>query len=501
MSNTNNNAFQTTCKEVGERIAEIKAEIDNLSNSQQMEMLRLQSLSNKRNEAFDVMTNFVKKMADNRDNMLGNMRNQPPVDRSIVDEVGTDISGLDLLGLNLEEALMLVQANRTQLLEVSLQSQLDSVNQRNQKISELNEELAMVQAKACVGSAAGQAASAIAVAAQNGLATVIYGDLSTNLLFGSHLAETIYGGTMQYDPQDGDDVIIAGAGDDVVYGNGGNDHIFGDEGDDVIHGGLGNDTIFGDAGNDLLTGSYGHDFIVGGAGNDTIYGGYNTDVIGGDDGDDLIFGGNGIEDTLDAGDLIFGGNGNDTIYGNGGADSLFGDDGDDLMFGGIDNDMLIGGNGNDTLIGGSGNDLLVGGRGADHYYGGSGADLFVFGLDDLPATGTPLAVDIIHDFEVGVDKLNFELARTIQSVLSYVNNEMTVMEGIKMLYAGTAGVHTQFAALKWMGDATFTGLSGVYTRSTHEGTLVQVEATGDGIFDYAILLKGVSSISASDVML
>ena len=55
-------------------IAETKSSIDSLSNSQQMDMLRLQSLSNKRNEAFDVMTNFIKKMQDSRSSILGNMR-------------------------------------------------------------------------------------------------------------------------------------------------------------------------------------------------------------------------------------------------------------------------------------------------------------------------------------------------------------------------------------------------------------------------------------------
>ncbi|MDN4605131.1 hypothetical protein P5G61_28165 [Paenibacillus sp. F6_3S_P_1C] len=52
----------------------LKGQIDSLSNSQQMDMLRLQSLSNKRNEAFDVMTNFIKKMQDSRSSIIGNMR-------------------------------------------------------------------------------------------------------------------------------------------------------------------------------------------------------------------------------------------------------------------------------------------------------------------------------------------------------------------------------------------------------------------------------------------
>lgn len=53
---------------------EIKGKIDSLSSNQQMDMLRMQSLTNKRNEAFDLMTNFIKKMADSRSSILGNMR-------------------------------------------------------------------------------------------------------------------------------------------------------------------------------------------------------------------------------------------------------------------------------------------------------------------------------------------------------------------------------------------------------------------------------------------
>ncbi|GAB2734947.1 type III secretion system needle tip complex Bsp22 [Melaminivora jejuensis] len=55
-------------------IQKLKGNIDSLSNSQQMDMLRLQSMSNKRNEAFEIMTNFIKKMQDSRNSIIGNMR-------------------------------------------------------------------------------------------------------------------------------------------------------------------------------------------------------------------------------------------------------------------------------------------------------------------------------------------------------------------------------------------------------------------------------------------
>jgi hypothetical protein len=52
----------------------VKSQIDSLSNTQQMDMLRLQSLTNKRNEAFETMTNFIKKMQDSRSAIVSNMR-------------------------------------------------------------------------------------------------------------------------------------------------------------------------------------------------------------------------------------------------------------------------------------------------------------------------------------------------------------------------------------------------------------------------------------------
>lgn len=55
-------------------ITKVKSAIDAAGNSQQMDMLRLQSMSNKRNEAFDVMTNFVKRMQESRSSIIGNMR-------------------------------------------------------------------------------------------------------------------------------------------------------------------------------------------------------------------------------------------------------------------------------------------------------------------------------------------------------------------------------------------------------------------------------------------
>lgn len=68
------NINSLTKQTVERHIQKTKSAVDAESNSQQLDMLRLQSMSGKRNEAFDVMTNFVKKMQDSRSSIIGNMR-------------------------------------------------------------------------------------------------------------------------------------------------------------------------------------------------------------------------------------------------------------------------------------------------------------------------------------------------------------------------------------------------------------------------------------------
>jgi len=52
----------------------IKSSVDSLSSSSQMDMVRLQSLNNKRSEAFDTMTNMLKKAADSKSSVVSNFR-------------------------------------------------------------------------------------------------------------------------------------------------------------------------------------------------------------------------------------------------------------------------------------------------------------------------------------------------------------------------------------------------------------------------------------------
>lgn len=102
-------------------------------------------------------------------------------------------------------------------------------------------------------------------------------------------------------------------------------------------------------------------------------------------------------------DILDGSDGNDVMYGRKGDDTMSGGSGDDKLYGKKDDDHLYGDEGADKLIGGSGEDVLHGGTGTDHLWGGVWAadgesDRFIF--DDQTDK------DFVHDFEVGIDKID-----------------------------------------------------------------------------------------------
>jgi VCBS repeat-containing protein len=191
----------------------------------------------------------------------------------------------------------------------------------------------------------------------------------------------------------GDDIILAGAGTDWVYGEYGNDYIdggagddvlFGQDGSDQILGGDGNDVMAGDAGatplalpgDDYLDGGAGDDKLYGGVGNDQLFGGAGNDTLDGEEGNDYLDGGDG-NDALNGGaldDELFSGAGDDVLQGDSGTELA---DGNDYLDGEEGDDTLFGLGGDDRLLGGAGNDQMAGGSGSDDMYGGDGADQMV----------------------------------------------------------------------------------------------------------------------------
>jgi hypothetical protein len=110
-----------------------------------------------------------------------------------------------------------------------------------------------------------------------------------------------------------------------------------------INSGLGNDRVWFDSRVNATA------EILAGGGNDKIFGTSRGNWIYGEGGNDKLCGGN-------ADDLIRGGAGNDRLFGMGGNDSLFGDEGENCLWGGAGDDQLTGKKKKNKMFGGSGND-------------------------------------------------------------------------------------------------------------------------------------------------
>ncbi|MFK7837510.1 MAG: calcium-binding protein [Sulfitobacter sp.] len=253
-----------------------------------------------------------------------------------------------------------------------------------------------------------------------------------------------------------DDKISGDKGDNVLSGLGGEDRLFGRGGDDTIAGNKGNDKMFGGSGDDLLVWNNGDgsDLMHGGRGYDTQQVNFDTDLVNADlQNDDVAqysvtdkgiefarielngqteaglfqldirktevqetnFGG-GDDTAVITGDVLNeimleldGGDGVDTLD----LSQTFGpvsvnietgvieiDNGAGPDASAINFENVIGTASNDVITGNDQDNIIRGGAGNDIMSGGEGADTFVFFEADI-------GVDVILDFEVGVDRLQF----------------------------------------------------------------------------------------------
>jgi len=285
------------------------------------------------------------------------------------------------------------------------------------------------------------------------------GTVYNDTMVGSGLDNLLFG-------NDGDDTLFGGDGNDVLTGDANNDTLNGGLGNDKLIGGTGVDTaefdswdtpppptgvvfvapqitIDLDAGTATRSLFSFQNFSYNVAETDTLdsienaRGSNNADVFIGNSEDNKFFGRDG-NDTFRA-DL-----GRDTYNGDGGSDTVdysasstgisinlrsgtagsgglaegdrfesienaIGTSGNDTILGNDADNRLSGGRGADTLDGGLGRDTLSGGIGAgrDILTGGGDADTFLFqSLDDSRIIKGGVQ-DIIEDFNVGQDKLDF----------------------------------------------------------------------------------------------
>lgn len=203
----------------------------------------------------------------------------------------------------------------------------------------------------------------------------------------------------------GNDLLLGGSGEDIIYGNEGDDRLAGGGDDDMLYGGDGDDKMMGGDGDDLMDGGIGDDMLKGGHGDDEMRGGEGEDLMVAGQGNDVMYGGEGDDKLFgkDGDDITYGGEGNDRIAGDEGNDQLFGGAGDDRIAGGTGDDQVFGGDGTDKLVGGAGADTLEGGAGDDHLWGGEwSAD----GSADTFVMSSGGGKDMIHDFEADKDVID-----------------------------------------------------------------------------------------------
>jgi Ca2+-binding RTX toxin-like protein len=217
------------------------------------------------------------------------------------------------------------------------------------------------------------------------------------------------------------DTIIAGAGDDAVWGRGGDDTIEAGYGVDKIHGGDGNDVIT-NAGTDIGE----MDFLHGEAGDDVIHGGNGLALIFGNEGDDFIV-------TGPDGKEAFGGTGTDFILGGSGGDFLLGNEGDDWLEGGERFDTLAGENSelffNSTIIG---HDVLNAGSGDGDYDAESGDDIMFQSAGIQRNNG-------MAGFDWAIHKGDSSAANSDLGIPIFVNQEQFILRDRFDLVEGLSG--------------------------------------------------------------
>lgn len=103
---------------------------------------------------------------------------------------------------------------------------------------------------------------------------------------------------------------------------------------------------------------------------------------------------------------VTGGAAADSITGGAGADVLSGGAGNDTIVGGAGNDVIDGGAGNDDLRGGSDNDTITGGAGSDTIRGEAGVDTINLGLDGTRDTVIIADGDAPRGSQSGVEAIN-----------------------------------------------------------------------------------------------
>ncbi|WP_024675214.1 M10 family metallopeptidase C-terminal domain-containing protein [Pseudomonas syringae] len=230
----------------------------------------------------------------------------------------------------------------------------------------------------------------------NALKNVITGNAADNILNGGAGADLLTGGdgSDSYVVDDVADRVVETATDAATGGI------------DTVYSSLASYTLGANLEKLVITSS-GAANAIGNALDNVLYAGAGDNVLDGRDGNDTVsyqVATSGVTVALNtSAQQATGGSGLDTIKG---TENLIGSQFADTLTGNKNANILVGGDGNDSLSGGAGDDVLIGGSGADTLIGGTGADHYVF--SSAGDVGLGALRDIINGFKVTEgDKLDF----------------------------------------------------------------------------------------------
>lgn len=246
----------------------------------------------------------------------------------------------------------------------------------------------------------------------------------------------------------------------------------------------------GTAASDFLLGSSDNDLIVAWEGDDTLNGGRGMDRMYGGEGDDVYFVDTAADRVLEVLLDLKDSGGYDSVlarctfalgshvealkllgtaglqgYGNALDNVIKGNRGANVLDGGAGDDSLHGGLGDDRLTGGEGKDTLVGGRGSD-----------VFDVDAAAHTAIQQNdVDVVADFVRGQDRIDF----------SQVDADPSTND-VDDAFTGFIDASEIFSAA---GQLRF------------EDGVLYGNTDGDRKAEFAIVLTGITELSAADLVL
>jgi serralysin len=216
--------------------------------------------------------------------------------------------------------------------------------------------------------------------------------------------------------------------------------------DDTIAGLAVGKTLLGSDGSDALTGTSAADVLEGGGGIDIMSGGGGDDVYKVDQWSDRVIekAGDGTDTVEATSSFVLPENVENLLYVNDGHAELHGNEAADRItsrsnWSGV---MIDGEGGNDMIVAGGASDRIIGGSGDDTLTGGGGDDTFVFDWN----SGT----DVITDFEMNHDVLDFSAFAGWHPTMAQVNNDVVV--SVYTSLVTLLGVHLSDLTVAHTGD-------------------------------------------------